>query len=48
MNIPQIEKLQMTHNHVVSEAIEGCSTLAESSRKWMVDYFVKYILVLLE
>jgi hypothetical protein len=38
----------MTYDHVVSEAIEGCSALAECSRERMIDNFVKYVLVLLE
>ena len=44
----RMEKLKTIYNHVVSEAIEGCSTLAECSRERMVDNFVKYVLVLLE
>ena len=47
-HILQIEKLQVTYNHVVSEAIKGCSAIAECLRERMVDNFVKHILVPLE
>lgn len=43
-----MEKLQATHDHVVSEAIQRCSTVAERPRERMVDKFVKYITVLLD